>query len=337
MSQAGIRIGILGTGAVSQVAHLPLLAGRDDVEVVAVSDTDSLKAREVASRFEIGQVLDDADLIGDDGIDAVVVATPNHVHEAQALAALNAGKHVLVERPIALTAAGAQRLIDAAKANDRALMVGLSHRYRPDVTALRSFVAGGELGPVYSVSGSVLNRKVALARTPWRQRRAEAGGGALMDLGVQLLDLCLWLVGYPEVARVTAVTLTGDYEVEDAAVLLAESDSGIAISLEASWSLFADSDQYHARVLGREGSGWLPPLTMHRQLGGRPLDVTPRQSTKENLYLAGYRRLLDRFAGMVIGERALERSEEQVRLMRVIEAAYRSAREQREIREIEPA
>ena len=74
---------------------------------------------------------------------------------------------------------------------------------------------------------------------------------------------------------------------------------------------------------------------MHRQLGGRPLDVTPRQSTRENLYVAGYRRLLDRFVGMVIGERAVEQSEEQVRLMRVIEAAYRSAREQREVRPLD--
>lgn len=188
------------------------------------------------------------------------------------------------------------------------------------------------MGPVYSVSGSVLNRRVALTRNSWRHRRAEAGGGALMDLGVQLLDLCLWLVGYPEIARVTSVTLSGDEEVEDAAVLLAETESGIAISLEATWSLFSDSDQYHTRVLGREGSGWLPPLKMHRLLGGRPMEVTPKQATRENLYLAGYRKMLDRFLSMVRGVRALEHSEEQEQLMGVIEAAYQSAREQREVR-----
>jgi len=325
-------LGILGTGAVSQVAHLPLLVEREDVEVVAVADVDVMKAKEVASRFGVEKVLEDVAIVEDPDIDGVIIATPNHLHETQARRALEAGKHVLVERPIALTAAGAEELVSVAESCDRTLLVGLSHRYRPDVTALRSFVAGGELGPVYSVSGSVLNRRVALTRNSWRYRREEAGGGALMDLGVQLLDLCLWLVGYPEVARVSSVALSGDGEVEDAAVLLAETESGIAISLEATWSLFADSDQYHTRVLGREGSGWLPPLRMHRLLGGRPMDVTPEQSSRENLYVAGYRRMLDRFLGMASGVRAPEYSAEQVDLMRVVESAYLSAREQREVR-----
>ncbi len=332
MSDGRTRLGILGAGAVSQVAHLPLLADRQDVEVVAVADKDPMKAREVAARFEIGQVREDLAIVEDPGIDAVIIATPNHLHERQALQALEAGKHVLVERPIALSAEGAEALVAAAAEYDRTLLVGLSHRYRPDVTALRSFVAGGELGPIYSVSGSVLNRRVALTRNSWRHRRAEAGGGALMDLGVQLLDLCLWLVGYPVVARVSSVTLSGDGEVEDAAVLMAETESGIAIALEATWSLFADADHYHTRVLGREGSGWLPPLKMHRLLGGRSMDVTPGQSSKENLYMAGYRRMLDRFLSMASGIRAPEHSEDQVVLMGIIEAAYQSAQEQREVR-----
>ena len=88
MSTARIRLGILGTGAVSQVAHLPLLAGRDDVEIAAVSDLDGLKAREVASRFGIERILDDRALIEDPGLDAIVIATPNVRHEEQALAAI---------------------------------------------------------------------------------------------------------------------------------------------------------------------------------------------------------------------------------------------------------
>lgn len=142
MSETRIRIGILGAGAVSQVAHLPLLAEREDVELVAVADTDRLKAREVASRFGVAQVLEDRAIIESAQIDAIVVATPNHLHERQALAALEAGKHVLVERPIAMTAAGAARLSEASVVNDRALLGG-SRAQVPTRCHSAPFLRGG--------------------------------------------------------------------------------------------------------------------------------------------------------------------------------------------------
>jgi len=326
------RVAVAGVGAISQVVHLPILAERADVEVVCVSDHDRTKAQAIAERHGVGRVAKDQEVLDDASIDAVIICTPNHRHEDFAVAALEHGKHVLVERPLAPTAAGAERILAAARAADRTVHVGLPHRFRPEVVALHSFVAGGELGPVYAVRGSILNRKLSLPRTTWRQRSSESGGGALMDLGVALADLALWLVGYPKVKRVTAVTSTGDYDVEDAASLVAETENGIAISLEVSWSLFGETDRYAARVLGREGSGWLPPLTVFKQLGGRPIEVTPDQpGLTENPYMASYRRLLDRFVRSVAGERAQELPTEQVELMRLIEAAYQSAHEHTEV------
>lgn len=327
-----VRIALAGVGAISQVVHLPILAQRDDVDVVALADIDRAKAQTIADRYGVEQVRTDEEILDDESIQALVISTPNHLHEDLAVRALRAGKHLLVERPLATTAAGVQRVLDEAKAAGTMLQVGLPHRHRPDVVALHSFVAGGELGPVYAVRASSLNRKLPLPRATWRQRAQEAGGGALMDLGVALADLTLWLVGYPEVKRVSAVTSTGDFEVEDAASVVAETTNGISISLEVSWNLFAQSDRYSARVLGREGSGWLPPLSVFKQLGGRPLDVTPDQpDLRENPYMASYRRLLDRFVRAVTGERAPELPTEQVGLMRLIEAAYRSAEEEAEV------
>jgi predicted dehydrogenase len=328
------RIGILGTGAIAQVVHLPILSERSDVDLCAVSDLDELKAKELASRFGVERVLSDRDLIEDPDLDAILICTPNSLHEDLAVRALEAGKHVLIERPMALTGAGVQRVVDAATAAGGCLMVGMGHRYRPEVGALRSFVAGGELGEVYAVRTSSLVRHVPHARSAWRQSPTEAGGGALMDLGVASLDLALWLVGYPTIERVSAVFERDGEGVESACSIFMVSEGGIAFSVEVSWKLCADEDRHYARVMGREGSGQLLPLEVSKIVGGRPMDITPRQPLPrggENPFTNAHRRLLDQFVRSVRGTCDLEFPHEQVQLMRVIEAAYRSAEQGAEV------
>jgi predicted dehydrogenase len=328
-----IRVGVVGTGAVSQLVHLPVLAERDDVDLLAVADTDIAKARAIGERFSVERVID-VDALYDDGdVQAVFICTPNHLHEEQAVSALEAGKHVLVERPLALSAAGATRVLEAARAAQRTVVVGMNHRFRPDVGALRSFVAGGELGRVYAGRVAWMNRRVNVRRTTWRQRPEEAGGGAFMDLGVQSLDMALWLLGMPRITRVKAVLSFADAEVEDAATVLAETEDGVALSVEVSWSYTHHEDQHYARVLGAEGSGSLPPLQVFKQLGGRPMDVTPRQprSGDGKGYLNAYRREIDHFLRAIRGLADAPLPTDQAHLMEVVEAIYSSGREQTEV------
>jgi len=323
-----IRLAVVGTGAISQIVHVPILAEREDVELVALADTDSLKAETIARRFGVAQVTDPEQVLTRDDLDGVLLCTPNHTHEEMALQALEAGKHVFVERPLATSAAGAARVIEAAKASGRSLAVGLPYRFRPEVAALRSFVNGGEFGALYAVRGSWLTRRVPVIRPTWRQDKAASGGGALIDLGVSALDLCLWIVGYPEVRKVWCAIHHGDYDVEDDATLMFESVGGVVFSIEVSNRLFAGEDRYYARVMGVEGAGSLPPLQVYKQFGGRPLDVTPRQPRPrggENAYTNAYRRQIDQFVRGVAGQLDLEFPEEQVALMSLIEAAYASA------------
>jgi predicted dehydrogenase len=329
-----LRVGVIGTGAISQVVHVPIFAEREDVELVAVADADRHKAEALSQRFDVPMVLDADALITHDEIDAVVVCTPNDLHEEMAIAALEAGKDVFVERPLATTSAGAVRVIEVAEKTGRVLVVGMPHRFRPGVVALRSFVAGGELGDVYAVRGSWMTRPVPSSRPSWRQDREVAGGGALVDLGVPALDLCLWLVDFPAIKRVSCVTSPADGPVEHAATLMAESEGGIALTLEVSNKLFASEDRYYARVMGTEGSGSLPPLEVYKQLGGRPLEVTPRQprpSGGENPYMNAYRRQLDDFVQISTGRREPEPQQSQVALMQLVEAAYRAAESGREV------
>lgn len=325
--KAPIRLGIIGAGAISQIVHLPILAERRDVDLVAMADQDIHKAETLSRRFSVPLVMDTESLIAHDELDAIVVCTPNGLHEEMSIAALEAGRHVLVERPLATTSAGAARVIDAGERSGKVLKVGLPHRFRPEVIALRNFVMGEELGDLYAVRGSWLTRSVPATRSSWRSNRSLAGGGALIDLGLPALDLCMWVIGFPTPERVSCVVAT-EGEVEYAATLMMEMTGGLAMTLEVSNRLFAGEDRYYVRVMGSEGSGYLPPLEVYKQLGGRPIEVTPRQPTPrggENPYTNAYRRLIDDFIRSVSGTADAPLPREHVQLIEVIEAAYRSA------------
>jgi predicted dehydrogenase len=251
-----------------------------------------------------------------------------------AIRALEAGKHVLVERPLAATADGASRVIEAAVRAGQVLAVGMPHRFRPEVIALKSFVEGGELGELHAVRGSWLTRAYPATRATWRMRQDTAGGGALIDLGIPALDLCLWIIGFQEPKRVTCVVHRDDGALEHSASLMLETTSGLALTLEVSNRLFAGEDRFYVRVMGEDGTGRFPPLEVFKQLGGRPMEVTPRQPRPrggENAYTNAYRRLLDDFVRKTSGVGEVAVPVEQVGVMRIIEAAYRSAETGREI------
>ena len=329
-----VRIGVIGTGATSQLMHLPILSERRDVELAAVSDPDDLKARNVARRFGVSRVLDDDALVADEGIDGVVVCAPSFLHESFAVACLKAGKHVLVERPLALSAGGVRWVMKAAAEAGRGMLPGMAHRYQPNVRAFRAAVGEGVLGRLSSVRVTWLNRAVRRPRGGWRRRALESGGGALMDLGVPTLDLALWVMGYPELERVSAVTLGDDTDVEEEAHLHAVTRDGATLSLAASWRLHAPDDRHQLEVFGSAGSAVLSPLSIFREEAGRTIDATPRYPTPrggETLFTNGYRRLLDHFVAVVAGRVPAEPPAEQAILMDLVDSAYESAREGREV------
>ena len=330
-----VKVGVIGAGAISQLMHLPILSERNDVDVMAVADPDGAKARAVAQRFGVPRVMTDDELIAADDIEGVVICAPSFLHEDFAAECLKAGKHVLVERPMSLSPGGARRLLEVAEDRGNGLVIGLSHRYQANVRALRSAVAEGALGELGTVRVTWLNRAVRRPRTGWRRRALEAGGGALMDLGVPALDLALWVLGYPEVERVTATTRGDGFDVEEEAHLFAVTKDGVAVTLTASWRLHAPEDRHRLWIFGSDGGARLSPLSIYRQVGGRTVDVTPRQPIPrggEDLFTNGFRRLLDEFVRVAAGTAAARPPSEQVILMKLIEAAYDSAREGREVK-----
>lgn len=335
MAKSGeFRIGLLGLGAIAQVVHLPIIHGMPGVTLAGVCDVDRAKASAIAGRFGIPRIYsNDDEVFADPDLDGIVICTPSYLHNTQATAALESGKHVLVEKPLAMTAADSEAVIAVAERTGKTLMVAMNNRYRPDIQALKPFAVNGELGDVFLVRGAWLNQKMRLVRPTWRHRKETAGGGVMMDLGIQTLDLALWFLDFPKAKSVCCHTHPGEgMEVEDSAALLVRLANGNAVSLSLSWSLVADHDRHYMRLLGTRGSGSIQPLQVHKEIDQGMLDLTPQLPPgKENMYTASYRDELEDFLETARGNRERQLPREQVAIMELVALAYQSAAEQREV------
>jgi predicted dehydrogenase len=328
-----VRIGVVGAGAIAQLAHLPVLGKMRGAKLVAVCDNDRPKARALADRFDIADVYTDIqDLLEAGDIRAVVVATPNHLHEPHVLSAIAAGKDVLCERPLALTARGVERIVNAAARAGRKVLVANNHRFRSDVQALAGFLRGGELGKLTGIrAGAYHHRR---AEQGWRLRRAEAGGGAFFDYGLPLLDLALWLADFPEPERVVAHMERGAGKNAVEESLLVQLHCGGAVfNFDVSGAYVGEEERWWFETLSTRGSSRLAPLRVVKELHGRPTDVSPRgAAARESAFIQSYRAELAHFVSVVAEETEYEAPTDQVTLHRTVEAIYKSADEGKEIR-----
>jgi predicted dehydrogenase len=329
-----VRIAVVGAGAIAQTAHLPVLSKMRGAQLVALCDNDGPKARALAERFGARDVFTDIeDLLELDDIDAIVVATPNHLHEPHTLAAIAAKVHVLCERPLALNTRGLERILAAAQSAGRKVLVANNHRFRSDVQALDGFLRGGELGKLLSLrAGAYVPRGNAEG---WRVRRAEAGGGAFLDEGFPMLDLALWLADFPAPVRVWARMERGRgaQAVEDSALVCVECAQGISFVLDISRAYVGVEDRHWFEVLATRGSARLAPLRVVKELNGRPTNVSPTgAAARESAFIQSYRAELAHFISVIQDETPYEPPADQIVVQRVIDAAYRSAEEEREIK-----
>ncbi|HEX9895567.1 MAG TPA: Gfo/Idh/MocA family oxidoreductase [Gemmatimonadales bacterium] len=331
-----LRLGVIGAGAVLQVAHLPVLKKLRTVQVSALCDSDVPKARALASRYGVPSVYDDIeDLLGHEQLDVLLICTPNHLHEPHILAALSAGLHVLVEKPVALSSQSVQRIIRASDRAGRVVMVGMNHRYRPDTQAIRSFVQGGELGELDSIRAGWHVARPTRAPLGWRQRREESGGGAMLDLGLTMLDLCFWMAGNPVPTRVSAsLAYAGrsDRAVEQSGSALVHCEGGLSIFVDVTWRYIGEGEYFGAGVRGAKGSASLNPLRVWKEMHGTVHDVSPSGSgNRENLFIAAFRAQWAHFLAALRGEAPPPLLDEQVTVLKVLEAIYRSAADGRDV------
>lgn len=329
-----MRVGVVGAGAIAQLAHLPVLSRMRGVQVAALCDNDGPKARALADRFGVPDVFTDIeDLLGYDELDAVVVATPNHLHEPHVLSALAAGVHVLCERPLALSAKGVERILAAATRADRMVHVANNHRFRSDVQALDAFLRGGELGRLQGVRAGWYQPRGSTEG--WRLRRNESGGGVLLDHGLPLLDLALWLADFPAIERVSAHMERGRgaNAVDDLMLVTIGCAQGITVTLDLNRTYVGDGERWWFEVVATRGSGRLAPLRVVKELNGRPTDVSPSgASARESAFVQSYRAEWAHYLSVLRGDTPYEPPADQTRVHRLIEAIYKSAEDGKEVR-----
>jgi predicted dehydrogenase len=330
-----LRIGLVGVGAAAQVSHIPVLKRMEDVELVALCDRDGEKAARVASKFQVPTStsrLDD--LLADEDIDAIDICTPNFLHAPMATAALEAGKHVLCERPLARSADEARVMVKAARKADRVLMCSVAHRFRPDAQLLRRFVDKGDLGQIFYAKAGWLRLRTQWDSDEWRAQKRESGGGVVLDLGFQMLDLSLWVLGSPTVESVTAsVHRQKKGEVEDSATAFLRLEGGATLSLEVTWGLLMEKDFAYLNLFGSGGAALLNPFRVHKGMHGTLVNVTPALDTARNQYKQSIEAQIDHFADALRkGQKPMGEAEEILPVMELMDGIYRSAEQGKEVK-----
>jgi predicted dehydrogenase len=355
MSLQRLRVGVIGAGIGAY--HLKGYADIPEVERAALAGLDDDRVRRVAAEYGVPKTYREyEELLADEGIDAVSVCLPNFLHAPVAIAALQAGKHVLVEKPLARTSEEARAMIAAAEASGKVLMTGFNRRYRGDVQWIKQYIAAGALGKIYYAKAFWMRRAGIPNLGSWFVSKAQSGGGPLIDLGVHVLDIALHLLGEPEVKTVSASTYAafgprglkgwngrvpyGDagmaYDVEDLATAFIRLGDGATLQLEASWATHSSAaDDFGVTLYGSEGGVELfvhnyaheHTLRVFHDVAGAPSDSAPRP------YDGGDRHtILHRFVDAVLRGGPVEPSAlDGLRRTAVLEACYRSAAEGREL------
>ena len=191
-----IRIGIIGCGGIANGKHMPSLKKVAECEMVAFCDIVLERAEKAAEKYGIpgAKVYEDyKELLKDESIDVVHVCTPNRSHSFITVDALEAGKHVMCEKPMAINSAEAKKMLDAAEKTGKKLTIGYQSRFRDDSMYLKAEADAGELGEIYYAKATALRRR---AVPTWGVflNEYEQGGGPLIDIGTHALDLTLWMM-----------------------------------------------------------------------------------------------------------------------------------------------
>jgi len=328
------RIAVIGLGSVAQMVHLPNLMKIKNAELSAVAEINKNRLIQVADKFNIKKRFHNySDLLNDDQTDAIIISTPTHLHKQIAIDCLNSGKDVLVEKPLARNSREGAEIIECARKNNKKLMVGMNLRYRPDSMLIRSLIDAGEIGDPYYIKCGWVRKQSSSEK--WFNKREEAGGGVILDLGINLVDLALWLADYPQTISIT----TKNYQhnsrnLEDTSISFIRCEKSITISIEASWKMAEGKDTFFANVYGTKGSVGINPFKLIKVIDVEQIDLgsTAVESPAE-AFKKSYLNELKSFIGAIKGLNPVYSSgEEALQLLKIAETMYISAEKNQEIK-----
>lgn len=290
-----LNFAIVGCGTIANQKHMPSLQKQPEARMIAFCDIDKKKAEAAAQKFGT----EDAKAFGDyremleccPEIEVVHVCVPNGMHAEVTIAAFEAGKHVLCEKPMAANAKQAQQMIDAWKKSNQKFTIGFQWRFRPEMLKLKELCQSGELGEIYYAKATSIRRCAAPAYGAYLSLEKQ-GGGALIDSGSHSIDLTMWLMGNYDIESVTGMTfrklylhpegnMNGswspeDFMVDESAVGQVKFKNGAVMAIEAAWMLNTLADTAHIPQLfgTKAGADFLDKyaLTLHGMRDGTPYD-----------------------------------------------------------------
>lgn len=347
-----IKIGIIGTGSISN-EHINAYLKNADIELYAFCDISEERLTKMAEKYGVTKTFTDMnEMLKLKEIDAVSICTWNSSHAECTIAALNAGKHVICEKPMATSTKDARAMKAAADKSGKLLMIGFVRRYGNDCELLKEFIDNGYFGDLYYAKATYLRRKGCPGG--WFGDKARSGGGPLIDLGVHVIDLVRFLMGNPKPVSIYGATFQKLYaredvkdkvaycsssktdkdifDVEDLVTAMICFENGAVLSLEASFSLNIKKDQGIIELFGTKAGAKLDPeLELFTQVNGYMADVNLASDTA--LSFDGlFAKEIDHFVSCIKdGTSCKSPAQDGVDIMTIIDAIYESAKTGHEV------
>ncbi|PAV31245.1 oxidoreductase [Virgibacillus profundi] len=341
-----LKVGVIGVGSISEFHIKPYMENKQ-VELVALCDKNEQRLAGKGELYGVSQLYRDYhELLANEEIDAVSICTWNNSHAEIAIAALEAGKHVLVEKPLCMTVEEALAVQAAVEKSGKVLQVGFVRRHGDNTKLLKTFIDNGELGEIYYAKTSCLRR----LGNPggWFSDISKSGGGPLIDLGVHMIDICWYFMGKPRPVSVTGNTYrklgnrshienlsfyqAADYDpslndVEDLTNALIRFENGASIMVDVSFTLQTKKDELYVKLFGDKGGAeFEPELALVTEKHNTIMNVTPQV---DNLGFDVHKAFINEINHFV--DCCLEGSEniapvaDGVQVMKMLNAIYESA------------
>jgi len=341
-----LRIGVIGLGMGRH--HIAGYLSHPNAEVVAVADLNEVLLKQIGDQYNIPKRYTSGErMLEGEKLDVVSVATPNKFHKPLTIMALEAGAHVLCEKPMAMNASEARDMLAAAQRCGKRLMINFSYRFSEQSMALKREVDSGVLGDVYYARTVWHRRRGFPGFGGWFGQKALSGGGPLIDLGVHRLDLALWLMGYPRPVWVMGSTYNylgaalaqqkgATYDVEDLAMGFIKFENGATAEVEASWGAnIREAELMETRLLGTKGGlvqrnldeTYKFEAEIYLERNGSQFDIKLHPSG------APVHSAMHHFVDSIVhGRPHIATGEEGLLVMEILDAIYRSAAEGQPVR-----
>lgn len=344
---ATIGVGIIGSGGIARGVHIPGYQKLSNVEVVAVSDPFEGARNGAAEQFGIENTYEDFhEMLKRDDIHVISVTTPNFLHAEATIAALEAGKHVLCEKPLAMNSAEGEAMVAAAERTGNKLMCGFHFRFTPQIQCLKRFAVAGEFGNMYHARSTAMRRR-GIPGWGLFINKEKNGGGPLIDIGVHILDATMHVLGFPKPVAVSGKTyqmfgkrkdvigLMGQWDyknftVEDFAAALIRFEDGSTLSLESSFvANQPEGERMSFNIYGDKGGASFGPLGMYTERNKTLLDITPAHLPSN---VQPHHAQIASFIDSVVNDKPVfTPGSEALEITRIVEAIYESSERNAEV------